>query len=99
MIRFSDEDKAVLQFLYGAYDSYIFEHTYCSFRSIADGCAHTLQYTMPWKQTRRVCRRLKRAGYLEFGKGLWSDEGPAGAGYRLTKAGSVRIKQDGTVSR
>jgi hypothetical protein len=39
------------------------------------------------KEIRRACRSLARKGLTEYGRGLWNDFGPAGAGYRLTKAG------------
>lgn len=32
---------------------------------------------------RRACRSLARKGRAEYGKGLWNDDGPAGAGYRV----------------
>jgi hypothetical protein len=46
---------------------------------------------------RRACRSLKRKGFTEYERGLWSDEGkPAGAGYRATKAGCSAL--DGAAS-
>jgi hypothetical protein len=40
------------------------------------------------KIVRRACRALRRKGFTEFSAGLWSEDGkPAGAGYRITKAG------------
>lgn len=39
------------------------------------------------KQVRRACRSLAKKGYARYERALWSDDGPAGAGYRATKEG------------
>lgn len=44
------------------------------------------------KEIRKVCRSLKRKGLAEFQKALWSDDGPAGAGYGATEKGAAVIK-------
>lgn len=43
-------------------------------------------------EVRRACRSLKRKGLLEYERGLWSECGPAGAGYGLTRAGREAMK-------
>lgn len=40
---------------------------------------------------RRIVRHLARKGLLQFGKGLWDEDGPRGAGYGLTPAGRTAI--------
>lgn len=43
---------------------------------------------LPIKQVRLACRSLKRKGFTEFHRGLWTMNGePAGSGYRASKAG------------
>ena len=39
------------------------------------------------QDVRRIVRLLKRKGLAEFKSGLWSDDGPAGSGYRPTAQG------------
>lgn len=39
---------------------------------------------------RRIVRALARKGFAEYWRGLWNDEGPAGAGYCITPAGRRR---------
>jgi hypothetical protein len=44
------------------------------------------------KQVRRACRALKRKGFAEYGRGLWTEDGePAGSGYRATKSGADQV--------
>lgn len=38
-------------------------------------------------EVRRAVRSLARKGLAEYRRGLWSDDGPAGAGYCCTKEG------------
>lgn len=40
---------------------------------------------------RGVCRSLVDQGLAHYLKGLWSDDGPAGAGYGITDAGAARL--------
>ncbi len=91
------EDKAILRFLagltgYSFYDSYCNEYSYASFDLIREESTDELKYTMEWKLVRRHCRKLARKGLLEYGKGLWNDEGPAGSGYRITKNGVALLE-------
>ena len=39
------------------------------------------------KTVRRHVRALARKGLAEYKRGLWNDDGPAGAGYCITNAG------------
>jgi hypothetical protein len=39
------------------------------------------------KAVRRACRALARKGLTQYGRGLWTDDGPYGSGYRITTAG------------
>jgi hypothetical protein len=43
------------------------------------------------KEVRRACRSLAKKGLAQFEKTLWSDDGPAGAGYRATEEGAALI--------
>lgn len=43
------------------------------------------------KNVRRACRSLARKGLAAYERGLWSDDGPAGAGYRATEEGAAYI--------
>lgn len=55
---------------------------YLNFRGVAQRC------TTPQHQIRRVVRALARKSMLQFGRGLFTDEGEvAGSGYGLTQAG------------
>lgn len=66
------------------------EPSYFSFAAI------TAQTGYDRKTVRRACRALKRKGLATFLSGLWDDEGPAGSGYGVTKAGCEYIE---TVAR
>ena len=75
--RLTSKDKIVLHTLdeaYGEYDGGAF----FSFDAI------TQRTKLNRREVRLSCRRLKRKGLAEFGKGLWNDEGPAGSGYAVT---------------
>jgi hypothetical protein len=44
------------------------------------------------KTVRRACRALRRKGFAQFGRGLWTDDGePAGSGYAITRAGVAAL--------
>ena len=48
---------------------------------------------------RRHVRALARKGYAKFAKGLWNEEGPAGAGYAITKEGLNLIEKEPVIAR
>lgn len=43
------------------------------------------------KEVRRACRSLTKKGLAAYERSLWSDDGPAGAGYRATEEGAAFI--------
>jgi hypothetical protein len=43
------------------------------------------------KSVRRACRSLARKGLAKYERSLWSDDGPAGAGYRATEEGATLV--------
>ncbi len=47
----------------------------------------TRETGLPLPAVKRAVRRLARMGLAVYGRGLWSDYGPAGAGYSITKVG------------
>jgi hypothetical protein len=51
------------------------------------------------RDVRLICRRLKRKGLAEFGKGLWTDDGdPYGSGYKITPAGRAALSDIAALS-
>ncbi len=55
---------------------------YLAFRQLAS------EAELPLPAVKRAVRRLARMGLAGYGRGLWSDDGPAGAGYTITRAGA-----------
>lgn len=62
------------------------DYGYLSFASVSRRSS-----VEPYK-IRRAVRAIARKGLLQFGKGLWDDEGsPRGSGYGLTKTGRAYL--------
>lgn len=59
-----------------------YDQDYLSFKGIAARSGLDLRHV------RRSVRALARKGFAVYAKGLWSDEGPAGAGYGATSDGA-----------
>lgn len=51
------------------------------------------------KEVRRACRSLARKGLAQYERSLWSEDGPAGAGYRATEEGAALINPCGMCGR
>jgi len=58
---------------------------YLHFQTVMDAT----KLTRP--EVRRAIRSLARKGLAEYGKGLWTDDGPAGAGYCCTEEGLKHV--------
>jgi hypothetical protein len=56
-----------------------------NFTSVAGRC------DLPQPLIRRTVRALARKGLLAYERALWNDDGPAGAGYRITESGMARL--------
>lgn len=81
----TENDKAVLRAMADTYDCEWGDDTFFAFAAIERRTG------LPRRTVRLSCRRLKRKGLARFSAGLWSDEGPAGAGYGLTKEGRAVV--------
>lgn len=67
-----------------AWDGCDSEYGYLSFKHIANRSG------VPAHLTRRVTRAIARKGFVQFARGLWTDEGDFyGSGYGLTKQGEA----------
>ncbi|MEH2517528.1 DNA-binding Lrp family transcriptional regulator [Bradyrhizobium sp. AZCC 1610] len=66
----------------------VFEYdgNHLSFRGIAQRSGLDLRHV------RRSVRALARKGFALYGKGLWDEEGPRGAGYRATHDGMCLLQ-------
>jgi hypothetical protein len=62
---------------------------YLSFRGIAQ------RSSLDKSHVRRAVRALARKGFAEFGKGLWDEDGPRGAGYCCTHDGMTLLQYVG----
>jgi hypothetical protein len=79
--KLSQTELHVMLFLLGKYDTYTNSHLYFPFAPIMEATGYDRAVV------RRACRSLRRKGYAEYLRGLWSyDDGPAGAGYGATDA-------------
>lgn len=84
-IKLTKNEKLVLESLVESYDSYDGETGYWNFQSLMNSTK------LDRRQVRLAARSLTRKGLAEFKTGLWSDDGPAGAGYGITEAGAAFI--------
>ena len=63
---------------------------YMGFKGIAAEACGRIQFC----DVRRTTRHLWRKGLVEFGRGLWSDDGmPKGSGYCITPAGRAALSK------
>ena len=77
-MKLNDDEQQVMMFL--GLES---EPGYYGFAGIIDNCIG-----LDRKRVRRACRSLARKGLLQFGRGLWTEDGePAGSGYGATTDG------------
>lgn len=84
VVTVNETERKVLEVLAEGYDSWG-ETGYWSFDPLSKKTGLDI------KQVRRACRSLARKGLAEFMRGLWSDDGPAGAGYGSTRTGASLI--------
>ncbi|WP_439357734.1 hypothetical protein [Bradyrhizobium sp. DASA03007] len=68
---------------------YADDGNYLSFRGIAQRSG------LDPSHVRRSVRALARKGLAEFGKGLWCEDGPRGAGYCCTHDGMTLLQHVG----
>jgi len=80
-VSITPNERKVLRALCSAWNEYE-DFCFLSFKPI---CKRT---RLKRDVVRRACRSLKRKGFAQFGRGLWTDDGEvAGSGYACTKAG------------
>lgn len=84
MEKLNENEKKVLEALVDAYSS-DGESGYFAFAGLEKKTG------LERRIVRLACRSLARKGYTEYQKALWSEDGPAGAGYGATEKGAALI--------
>lgn len=83
-IKINENERKVLEKLVEAYEPE--EWGAYGFKSLS------LITELEIKAVRRSCRSLAKKGLAAYERTLWSDDGPAGAGYRATEKGAEFIE-------
>lgn len=83
-IKVNEKEGKVLKVLAEDYDSWG-ESGFYAFSAIASMSGLTIP------EVRRACRSLARKGLAKYERGLWNEDGPAGAGYGATEEGATSI--------
>lgn len=84
-MNLNDAERRVLGFLSEYLDS---DGSCYSFAGIM------AETSLDRRSVRLACRSLKRKGFAEFHKGLWSEDGePAGSGYCATRPGAQYLEE------
>lgn len=85
-IKLNDNERKILEIMAESYDSSGWAETgYFHFKGLEK------QTKLDRRHVRLACRSLARKGLAEYLKGLWSEYGPAGAGYGATEKGASFI--------
>lgn len=85
-ISINENERKILEAMSESYDSSGWDETgYFPFNSLMG------LTKLDRKIVRRACRSLARKGLAKYLRGLWNDDGPAGAGYGATREGAALI--------